>query len=143
MFSKITAKKFLWGITIFQGMVCRTTKMNIIFSMGNGVLNTTLKFFPRKTPYRLNENQKTSFGGTFSPTSVLKKKKKSRVHLCVDLHQPCEFHENRFKTATCIVSVIIIISWKSRSVIFNANWRTSMKFCCSKIYSFEIKFYGE
>ncbi len=40
--------------------------MNITFSMGNGVTNTALKFFPPKTPYRLNESQKTSFGGRLS-----------------------------------------------------------------------------
>ncbi len=32
----------------------------------------------------------------------------------MDSHQPCEFYENQLKTATCIVTVIIIISWKSR-----------------------------
>ncbi len=26
---------------------------------------------------------------------------------------------------------------------FNKNWRTSARFCCSKVYSFERKFYGE
>ncbi len=36
-------------------------------------------------------------------------------------HQPREFHENRFKTATCIVTVIIIISWKSKRVIFESK----------------------
>ncbi len=40
------------------------------FSIGNGVLNTTLKFFPLKSVCRLNESWKTSFGGTFSPISV-------------------------------------------------------------------------
>ncbi len=73
------------GVTIFQGMGCRTTKMNITFFMGNGVLNTALKFFPQKPPYRLNESQKTSFGDTFSLISVVlldlfqKKKKVSPV----------------------------------------------------------------
>ncbi len=43
---------------------------------------------------------------------------KNMVHPCVDSYQPCNFHENRFKTVTCIVTVIIIISWKSRSAIF-------------------------
>ncbi len=28
--------------------------------------------------------------------------KKIRVHPFADSHQSCEFHENRFKTATCI-----------------------------------------
>ncbi len=35
---------------------------------------------------------------------------KNKIHPCVDSHQPCKFHENRFKTATCIVTIIIIIS---------------------------------
>ncbi len=92
--------------------------MNITFSIGNGVRNTALKFFPQKTPYWLNESQKTSFGGTFSLISVVlldrlfskKINKKNRVHPCVDSHQLCEFHENLFKIATCIVTVIIIIN---------------------------------
>ncbi len=29
--------------------------------------------------------------------------KNNRVHPWMDLHQPFEFHENRFKTETCIV----------------------------------------
>ncbi len=86
-------------MTIFQGMVCWTTKMNIIFSMGNGVPNMALKFFPQKPPYGLNESQETSFEGTFSPISVVRldwlfPKKKNRVHPWMDLHQPCEFYEN-------------------------------------------------
>ncbi len=108
-------------MTIFQGMGCRTTKINITFSMGNGVLNTALKFFYQKTPYWLNESQKINFGATFSPISVVLLDRlfpKNRVHTCVDSHQPCEFHENRFKTATCIVTVTIIVNGKSRSDIF-------------------------
>ncbi len=30
--------------------------------------------------------------------------KNSRVHPCVDPHQPSEFHENRFKIAACIAT---------------------------------------
>ncbi len=56
---------------IFQGLGRRTTKMNTTFSMGNGVLNTALKFSCQKTPFRLNKSQKISFGGTFSPVSVV------------------------------------------------------------------------
>ncbi len=41
--------------------------------------------------------------GSIGPTVF---KKKNRVQPCMDLHQPCEFHENWFKTATCIVTVI-------------------------------------
>ncbi len=122
-FPIITVKNNFWWVWLFQGMGCWTTKMNITFCMGNGVPNTTLKFFHQKTTYQLNKSQKTSRGGTFSLISVvlldrLFPKKKSRVHPCVDSHQPREFHENQFKTASRIVTVIIIISWKSRSVIF-------------------------
>ncbi len=33
--------------------------------------------------------------------------KNNRFHPRVDSHQPCEFHKNWSKTATCIVTVII------------------------------------
>ncbi len=74
-------KNFLGNMTIFQGMGCWTTNTNITFSMGNGVPNKALIFFPQKSLNRLNESQKTSFGGTFSPyqwfywTYYFKKKK--------------------------------------------------------------------
>ncbi len=73
-------------------------KMNITFSMGNGLPNTALKFFPQKTLYWRSDSQKTSFEATFSPISGVlldqlfpkkKKKKKNRVHPRVDLHQTC------------------------------------------------------
>ncbi len=35
---------------MFQGMGCRTIKMNITFSMGNKVPNTALKFFAQNPP---------------------------------------------------------------------------------------------
>ncbi len=54
-------------MTIFQGIGYRTSKMNITFSIGNGVPNMVLRFFPQKTPYWLNESEESSFGGTFSP----------------------------------------------------------------------------
>ncbi len=51
-------------------------------------------------------------GGTFTPhiTGSIGPivSKKNRVHPRVDSQQPCEFHENWFKTATCIVLEIII-----------------------------------
>ncbi len=50
------------------------------------------------------------------------------VHPCVDSHQPREFHENWFNTATCIVTVIIIIvSWKYRSVTFEFKLKNMYK----------------
>ncbi len=52
-------------MTIYQGMGRWTTKVNITFSVGNGVPSTTLKFFPQKTSYQMNESQKTSFGVHF------------------------------------------------------------------------------
>ncbi len=89
-------------MTIFQGMGCRMTKMNITFSMRNGVPNTALKFFPEKSPYRRNESQKPVSRAHISGSIGLFPKK-YRVHPCVDSHQPCKFHENWFRTATCIV----------------------------------------
>ncbi len=54
-------------MTIFEetggGMLM--TKINITFSMGNGLPNTVFKFFPQKHLYRLNESQKTYFGAYF------------------------------------------------------------------------------
>ncbi len=77
--------------------------------MENGVPNTALKFFPQKIPYWLNKSQKSVFvhmSGSIKPMVY----KKNTVHPGVDSHQPCKFHENWFKTTTCIVTVIIIIS---------------------------------
>ncbi len=79
IFSNIITK----NNSIFQEMRCRTTKVNITFSIWNGVPNTTLKFFPEKTPYRLNESQKPAVGTHIFPRIsgsigliVSKKKKK-------------------------------------------------------------------
>ncbi len=59
------------------------TKMNIIFSMGNGIPNTVLKFFPRKSPCWPNESQKIGFGGHFPPygSSI---GPTNKIHPCVD-----------------------------------------------------------
>ncbi len=58
-------------MTIFEGKGCWTTKINIAFSMGNGVPNIVLKFFLRKSSYQPNESQKPVFKSTFSPISVV------------------------------------------------------------------------
>ncbi len=114
IFTKITVKKNYEGRDDhFSGKGCPTTKINIIFSMGNGVPNTTLKFFPQKPPYWVNESHKNRCGAHFPPyqwfygTNYFRK---NCVHQCVDSRQPYEFHENRFKTASCIMTVIIIIN---------------------------------
>ncbi len=52
------------GITIFQGIGCRTSKIIITFSMNYRILFWS--FFLKKSPYRLNESKKTCFGGPFS-----------------------------------------------------------------------------
>ncbi len=36
-------------MTIFQGIGCRTTKLNTTFSMGNGVPNMAFEIFSSKT----------------------------------------------------------------------------------------------
>ncbi len=91
-------------MTIFKGTRRRTTKMNITFSGGKGVPNTVFKFFPQKNiPSEFN--QENWFGAHFpyiygSIGPIVSKS--DRDHQWVDPHQPCDFHENRFKTATCI-----------------------------------------
>ncbi len=107
-------KSFLEGMTIFQGTGCWTTKMNITFSAGNGVPNLALKFFLKK-PHTDRMKAKKPFLEVhfhsyqwFYWTDYFQKK--NRIHPCVDSHRLCEFHENRLKTATCIVTVIIVIS---------------------------------
>ncbi len=58
---------FLRGVTIFEGMGRRTTKMNITFFWKNGVSNTVFKFFSQKIQCRLTETRKTGFGVHFPP----------------------------------------------------------------------------
>ncbi len=108
----------------------------------------SFEIFSLKTPYTgWMKIKKPVLGHIFLVSVVLLdrlyQKKKKNVHLCVESQHLCEFHKNWFKTATCIVTIIIIINWKSRSVFFNVSWRTSTRFCCSKVYSVERKFYGE
>ncbi len=54
-------------MTILKGKGRRTTKMNVIFSMGKEVPNIGLKIFLQKSSYQLNEGRKTGFEGTFFP----------------------------------------------------------------------------
>ncbi len=65
------------------------------------------KFFPQKNPIPLNLNQKNWFWQRISPHTSSSMQsivsKNHRVHPQVDPHLPCEFHENWFKTANCIV----------------------------------------
>ncbi len=94
-------------MTIIERTGRLITKMNVTFSMGNNLPYTVFKFFAQQNRYRLNESQKTGFRDTFPHISgsigpIVSKN--NRVHAWVDPHQPCEFHKNRFKTATtCIV----------------------------------------
>ncbi len=95
-------------MTIFEVTGCRATKMNIFFGRGEmGVRNTVFKFFPKKKPIPSDLNPKSWFWGHIFPPiggcigPIISKN--NRVHPLVDSHQPCELHENRFKTATCIV----------------------------------------
>ncbi len=57
IFSKMTAKNNFFRHDHFSGNGSRwMTKMNITFSVGNGIPNTNLKLFPRKSSYWLNES---------------------------------------------------------------------------------------
>ncbi len=53
IFQNNSKKLFFGGMTIFEGMGRRTTKMNVTFFLGYGVPNTVFKFFLQKTTYRL------------------------------------------------------------------------------------------
>ncbi len=68
--------KFTWFVlstfytysTKRQSKYCQNTAT---FSMRDGILNIALKFFPQKSPHRLNESEKPGFGGTFFSISVV------------------------------------------------------------------------
>ncbi len=115
IFSKITAKIIFGRHDHFLKNGVSDDKNEYRFFYGKWIPNTALNFFLHKTPYWLNESQKTNFGGTFSPYQRFQWfywtncfQKTNWIHPCVDSHQPCEFHKNRFKTTTCVVIVIII-----------------------------------
>ncbi len=67
-----------------------------------------LSFFLKKKPILFDLNPKNRFWGHIFPHicgSVGRiVSKNNRVHPWVDPHQPCEFHENRIRTATCILT---------------------------------------
>ncbi len=109
IFSKIKAKNNLeGGTTIFEGMGCQTNKMNITFLVGKWGTKYSFYFFFSKNPIQADLNPKNWFWGHIFPNicgfiwPIVYKNNK--VHPWVDHHQPCEFHENQVKTATCIVT---------------------------------------
>ncbi len=57
------------GRTIFEGLGCWMTKMNITFSVGNRVTNTVFKFFPQKNPDEWKP--KNQLWGQFPAISVI------------------------------------------------------------------------
>ncbi len=68
--SEITEKNNFFGVggmTIFQRMGCWTTKMSITFSMGNGIPNTALKFFPQKPHTGWIKTKEPVWGANFLP----------------------------------------------------------------------------
>ncbi len=84
-----------------------------------------------KTPIPAEWKSKNQFWGHIPPISIILLdwffSKKKEVHPCVNPHQSCEIQENRFKMVICIVTVIIIISWKSRSAIFKCKLKNIHK----------------
>ncbi len=86
--------------------------------MGNGALNMALKFFPQKSPYRLNESQKTSFGDIFPPPlSVVLLSRlfpKTTGHPCVDPHLPCELPPFEAEGLRIVVSLFRNIAKKKK-----------------------------
>ncbi len=64
-------KNNFWGHNYFSGNRVSDDKNKYNLFLGNEVPNTALKFFSQKPLYWLNKKQKTCFGGTFSPMSVV------------------------------------------------------------------------
>ncbi len=122
IFSKIIMKSNFWRSYYFSGNGMSDNKSEYNLFCRKWSTEYGFEIFSPKTSYRLNESQKISCRGTFSPVSVVLLDrlflKKNKVTQCVNSHQPWAFHENRFKTASCIATEIIITNWKSRSVIF-------------------------
>ncbi len=74
--------------------------------MGHRLPNTVFKFFPQKISYWLNKSRKLVLGHIFpnivgSIGAIVSKN--DSVYPQLDPHQPCEFHEKQFKTATYII----------------------------------------
>ncbi len=81
---------------IFDEMRCRMTKMNITFSVGNGVPNIVFKFLPQKKKLVQAEwKPKNRFSlhifPCISDSVGLTVSKNNKVHPWVDAHQQCEF----------------------------------------------------
>ncbi len=95
--------------------------------MENEVPNTVLRFLPQKSPYWLNESQKTCFGGSFSPISAvlwgwLCPKTIGFIHVWT-LTNHANFMKTVSKLRSVLWLIIIIISWKPRSVIFECKFK--------------------
>ncbi len=93
-------EKNFWGdLTIFEGTGRRMRKINITFSVGNVVPILFLSFFLKEPHTGWMKSKKPILGAHFPPylwfywAAVFKNNR-------TDLHQPCEFHENRFKTGS-------------------------------------------
>ncbi len=108
--------QFFGGMTIFEGMGRRMTKMNNFFC-GKWGREYGFKVFSWKTPIPAEWKLKTHFWGYIFPyicnfiLPIISKN--NRVNPWVNLHQPCEFHENWFKTAAGIIPDFKILFWIS------------------------------
>ncbi len=123
IFSKITGINNFWGHDHFSrnGVSDDKNEYNLFYKKWNTEYDfeifSSKILIPAewKLKKQFREHIFPNISGPIGPIVS----KKNKVYSCVDPDQPCdEFHENRFKTAACIAIVIIIISWKSMSVIF-------------------------
>ncbi len=135
IFSRITVKNdfgrhdHFWG----NGVLDVTNIYNLSF--GKWVPNTVFKFFSSKTPIPLDLKSKNWFCGHIFPHicgfSGPIVSKNNIVHPWADPHQPCKFHENRFKITTYIVTSYTYIHTYTSSP---GKLQTSF---CPKIYPWQ------
>ncbi len=108
IFQNKSQKLFLRGMTIFEEPGSQTTKINITCFFRKCGTKYSFKVFFSENPISSDLNLKDWFWGHIFPDICGSMgptvSKNNRVHLRMGPHQPREFHENRFKIVTCIVT---------------------------------------
>ncbi len=119
-FSKITEKKNFGGPDHFSENEVSKDKNEYNLFYGKWSTEFGFQIFSSGYPILAEWKQKNQFWGQIFPrisgtVGPIVSKKIGFSHVWTRSYQSCEFNENWFKTATCIVTVIIIISWKYRN----------------------------
>ncbi len=124
IFSKITAKNNFLGHDHFVGNGAPNYKNEYNLFHGKWGIKYSFEDFSSKKPIRAEWKPKNWFwghiflhvSGSIGPIVS----KFNRIQPFVDSRESREFHKNWFKIVTYIVTVIMI-SWKSKSVIFECK----------------------